>query len=407
MADAADTASHDLAAADDPLPALPPIRCPRMPAAHDLQPHIRARICRSLLLRWPVKAISEDLGISVQSVYNIQSNMLRYGSVSKPHYRILGRSRKLSAADEDAVFAWLLQEGWRCQDEIISWLWMERGIIVSQPTISRMLWRRRWNRKMLRRIALQRSESLRQAYLDDIRQFAANDLIFLDESIFNEKSGWRHHAYAPVGQNARYNADIRRGRTWSICAAMSLNGWLPCTGIKEGYWSAEYFYEWLQTRLLPTIQQQHPGRPMVIVMDNVSIHCGEEITQLIEHEGHIVRFLPPYSPDYNPIELTFSVLKAWMKRNWIFLRQTCTSYGEFLELAIQESRCDRFARRQFKHAANGVYIEQAEFDRFRKWLYSLIVAFGNESTTTIQLIQCHCSRILPLALDAPGLFKSS
>lgn len=46
---------------------------------------------------------------------------------------------------------------------------------------------------------MDRSETLRRAYLDDIRRFVAEDLIFLDESIFNEETGWRHHAYAPIG----------------------------------------------------------------------------------------------------------------------------------------------------------------------------------------------------------------
>jgi transposase len=45
-------------------------------------------------------------------------------------------------------------------------------------------------------------------------------------------------------------------------------------------------------------------------MDNLSIHAKEEVRQIIEEAGHLVRYLPPYSPDYNPIELTFSVLKA-------------------------------------------------------------------------------------------------
>lgn len=69
---------------------------------------------------------------------------------------------------------------------------------------------------------------------------------------------------------------------------------------------------------------------MVIKMDNVAIHVQEEVMQLIESSGHIIRYLPPYSPDYNPIELTFSVLKAWMKRNWPFYRRTCRSYSELL-----------------------------------------------------------------------------
>ena len=109
-------------------------------------------------------------------------------------------------------------------------------------------------------------------------------------------------------------------------------------------------------------------RQMVIVMDNVSVHIHERVTQLIESEGHLVRYLPPYSPDFNPIELTFSVLKAWMKRNWVFLRQTCRTYGDFLELAIRESHCDRFARKQFQHAAGGAYIEEEQLIQFRRFI---------------------------------------
>src|SRR5712664_698471 len=81
-----------------------------------------------------------------------------------------------------------------------------------------------------------------------------------------------------------------------------------------------------------------------------------------------VRYLSPYSPNFNPIELTFSVLKAWMKRNWVFLRQTCRTYGDFLELAIRESHCDRFARKQFQHAVGGVYIEEEQLIRFRRFI---------------------------------------
>lgn len=344
----------------------PPER-PRRRLTRGLSPVKRAQILRYLLLGWRPDNIASECHVAVRTVYNIQNNLMRYGSVCRPHYRQLGRAHKLSDADEEALFQYLLSEGWRSQDELVYWLWHERGVSVSQSTVSRLLKRRNWTRKQLRRISLDQSEALRRAYLDDIRQFAAEDLVFVDESIFNEKTGWRHHTYAPIGDEARYRTDIRRGRTWSICAAMTLEGWMPCTGIKEGYWTSEDFIEWVKTCLLPAVNQQH-RQPMVIVMDNVSIHISEEVTRMIEAEGHLIRFLPPYSPDYNPIELTFSVLKAWMKRHWVFLRQNCDSYGNFLELAIRESRCDCFAQEQFHHAAGGVYIEEEELIRFRRFI---------------------------------------
>ena len=200
-----------------------------------------------------------------------------------------------------------------------------------------------------------------------MRQFSAEDLVFVDESIFNEKTGWRQHGYAPIGEDAIVVDDINRGSTWSICSAMTENGWLPCTRTKEGYFNREDFFQWLQDHLLATLNES--GRPMVIVLDNVPIHVDARVIEVIEGAGHLVRFLPPYSPDFNPIELTFSVLKAWMKKHWVFLRQACRSFGEFLELAIRESRCDRFARQQFKHSGGaGVYIEEEELIRFKRYM---------------------------------------
>lgn len=89
-----------------------------------------------------------------------------------------------------------------------------------------------------------------------MRRFVAEDLVFLDESIFNEKTGWRYHAYGPIGQDIRYPANTQRGRTWSICAATTVHGWLPCTGIKEGYFKTPNLINWLRTGLLPALRQE-------------------------------------------------------------------------------------------------------------------------------------------------------
>src|SRR6266446_6135802 len=79
-------------------------------------------------------AIATECGISSRSVYRIQENLMLYGSVRKPHYRTLGRAKKLSKADEEALFEYLLHEGWRQQDEIKYWLWHEREVDINQST---------------------------------------------------------------------------------------------------------------------------------------------------------------------------------------------------------------------------------------------------------------------------------
>ena len=103
-------------------------------------------------------------------------------------------------------------------------------------------------------------------------------------------------------------------------------------------------------------------------MDNLPVHVNARIPAAIEEEGHIVRYLPPYSPDFNPIELMWAVLKAWIRRWHLYTQELYRDYGEFLERAIRESRCDFFARKQFQHAAGGIHIEQAELERLRREL---------------------------------------
>jgi hypothetical protein len=120
------------------------------------------------------------------------------------------------------------------QDEMAYWLWHERGVRVSQSTISRLIKKNKWSRKELRRIALGQSDQLRQMYRQDMFGVAAEDIVFLDESIFNEKTCWRHKGYTPIGHPARYSDSINRGKTWSMVGAMTVNGLLPCSrGILE------------------------------------------------------------------------------------------------------------------------------------------------------------------------------
>ena len=63
----------------------------------------------------------------------------------------------------------------------------------------------------------------------------------------------------------------------------------------------------------------YPGDNSVIIMDNARIHHDNNLVELIEGLGCRVVFLPPYSPDYNPIETAFSTIKSWIRHNRDFI----------------------------------------------------------------------------------------
>jgi len=122
--------------------------------------------------------------------------------------------------------------------------------------------------------------------------------------------------------------------------------------------------------------QSLSGPKSVIIMDNASIHCNARIEELITSHECEVRYLPPYSPDFNPIELSFSVLKAWVRRHfeeiWLHFEG---NFGEFLHYAVERSRCDRFSRQHFKHSVVEGYIFEADIRALERDLEESTIEF--------------------------------
>jgi transposase len=151
---------------------------------------------------------------------------------------------------------------------------------------------------------------------------------------------------------------------------------LPCYTTKEGYFNTDSFHQWLVEDLLPHCNP-YPGPNSIIVLDNASSYCNEVIANAIRAKGYLVRYLPPYSPEYSPIELSFSVLKAWVRRRFHDLWPSFEgSFGDFLLMCVRRSRCDRFAEAHFRHSGAGGYIFNGDMEKFERELR----AFGHESS---------------------------
>lgn len=109
--------------------------------------------------------------------------------------------------------------------------------------------------------------------------------------------GQRVHDHAPAGH---------WGATTMI-GAVRLDGTTACMTIEDAT-DTEVFRAFVQQVLLPTLR---PGD--VVIMDNLSPHKNLETVRLLEQAGMRVRFLPPYSPDFNPIEKLWSKVKAALR----------------------------------------------------------------------------------------------
>jgi len=133
-------------------------------------------------------------------------------------------------------------------------------------------------------------------------------LVFLDECGFSLNLH-RLYGWAPKGERCYEAVPFNKGKNRSVLGAYSWPGDENPTGLwalwqRLGAWNGESFEQFVQEALLP---QLPPGR--VLVMDNARIHHRQTLHEKVAAAGCRIVYLPPYSPDFNPIELVWSWLK--------------------------------------------------------------------------------------------------
>jgi transposase len=145
----------------------------------------------------------------------------------------------------------------------------------------------------------------RAAYLERIGQIAPERLIYLDESGVSTQKTRR---YGRVLGSARLREAVPAGnwKTLTVLGALSTEGIVAAMTV-EAATDREVFLTYLDEVLCPKLK---PGD--VVVMDNLSTHLVEGVRQRIEAEQAELIYLPPYSPDLNPIEKAWSKLKQLM-----------------------------------------------------------------------------------------------
>ena len=165
---------------------------------------------------------------------------------------------------------------------------------ASPATISRTLTRARWSRKAVKARAAERSRELRTLWIGRQADWSEDQLVFLDESACNERTGDRKFGWSPIGIECGVSRPAKKSQRWSILPAQSVNGYLSYL-IYQGSITAETFELFVEQQVLS--------------------YC---------------------TPDFNPIEATFKDLKAWVKRNHR-LAEEYESFEVFLHFVVSQS----------------------------------------------------------------------
>lgn len=132
--------------------------------------------------------------------------------------------------------------------------------------------------------------------------------MYVDESGF-AANAYRTHGYAPIGQRLYGLKPGRRSARTSLLAAFCerrlLHSWLF-----QGTCNANLFNQWLSQALCPHLTEKH-----VVILDNAAFHKSKKTAALIRATGAQLLYLPPYSPDLNPIEHAFANIKRFRQQH--------------------------------------------------------------------------------------------
>ena len=284
----------------------------KSPYGHDLRWRV---VWQRLAFEATFLQIAERLSISVSTAQRIYTLFEITGDVS-PKLKGPRRSmRKLDDYMELFVIGIVLEKPPLLLSELCKLIYDHSGIAVSEATVCRLLHRHGITRQKIKQVALQRSFYLRGCFMAQVLLYHRSMFVWLDESGCDKRNFMRKYGYSIRGQTPRCHRLLLRGTRISVIAAMASDGLVACE-CTTGSVDSQKFFDFVRGSLIPHMHSFDGSSPKsIVIMDNCSIHRVPEITRLFAAVGILVMYLPPYSPDYNPIEEAFGFLKSYLRHH--------------------------------------------------------------------------------------------
>jgi transposase len=149
--------------------------------------------------------------------------------------------------------------------------------------------------------------SKRRAWFEAQPDLDPGKLVFIDET-WTTTNMARTHGRSRRGERLRMGFPHGHRKTTTLVAGLRLNG-MVAPMVLDGPINGDWFEAYVAELLAPTLR---PGD--IVIMDNLSSHKRASVRTMIEAKGARLAFLPPYSPDFNPIEMAFAKLKALLRK---------------------------------------------------------------------------------------------
>jgi transposase len=270
------------------------------PYSKDLRIRVLAAVDRGI----PRGEVAETFGVSEPTVRRWLRLRRETGGVDpKPPS---GPPARKGRALEEALPAQVSRNHDLTLEEHRELFYDEQGVAVSVSSVSRAFGRLGLPLKKSLPTA-ERDEAERARWHEGVRRLHPGRLVFVDEC-GTHTSMTRPRARAPKGERAYGKVPRNRGKNTTLLASMTSGGMGPCTAV-VGSTTKAVFETYVERALAPSLR---PGQ--VVVMDNLGAHRGDRVRALVEARGCSLLYLPPYSPDFSPIEEAFSKIKALLRK---------------------------------------------------------------------------------------------
>ena len=236
------------------------------------------------------------------------------GSVA-PKNQQHGPPRLLSEFEQVALLQSLMIKPTMYLEELQTELYDLTGTWVHVSTICRTVQRLGLTRKKVQLVALQCSMEMQARFMAEISIFDPQMLVWVDETGSARRNSVRTYGYSLKGMRAVSHQLRVGGKRINAIGVMSMQG-MEDVYIVEGIVNGDVFERFVTRSLIPILKPFNGiNSHSVVIMDNASIHHLDKIAEIIAGTGALLRFLPPYSPELNPIEHVFSKVKAFLKAN--------------------------------------------------------------------------------------------
>ncbi len=194
---------------------------------------LRSKILRLLLLHWISLVIVKEVHCHRNIIYTMQENLFMYDSFFRSQFRSKSALRKIFSAAEDVLITYLKQQSWVMQKKMIWFLWEEWKLNVHQFMISKILKRRRWSNKKKQRVSIRQNDEFHLNWIVDLLQLMTEQLVFVDEILFNETTRWHHQVYTSIDESARYQVFKKKENCWSVLSIYMIDDYLFCIDIHK------------------------------------------------------------------------------------------------------------------------------------------------------------------------------